>query len=253
MKKMLPGLCVILAAWPSVAQTPRPAFEVASVKKLDRSASLAPARTRGTVFSMPNATVASLIQFASEVRPFELFGGPDWVRGDRFAVEARASEDAPVERTRLMVQSLLDDRFGLVVRRETREMRYLALVAASAEGRPGPALKPCADPNAKAVPPPRPPPEATVLAGRCSELSFTAGFLAGLLEIPVVDRSGLSGKWDYQMIFINPRIRASAAADLTTIPALETALPEQLGLKLESMRGPMPVLVIESVRPPTED
>src|SRR5687768_11915914 len=104
------GLAVALSA-----QAPRPSFEVASVKKLSQRIAQSPsqASTRSAALYFANVTVAGLVQYAYDVRDFALVGGPDWMRQDLFEVNARAATEVSPDEKRLMVQSLLADRFKL--------------------------------------------------------------------------------------------------------------------------------------------
>ncbi|HET9192419.1 MAG TPA: TIGR03435 family protein [Vicinamibacterales bacterium] len=119
------------------AQQPKPRFEVASVTPAE---SLKPLRAPvprvqpGGRFSAGLATVEALMSFAYDLKPYRIAGGPDWVRRDRFEVSAKAETDAPADQIRLMVQSLLEDRFNLVTHIEQREMPFQALVRARSDG-----------------------------------------------------------------------------------------------------------------------
>src|SRR5687767_7111429 len=119
------GLAVALSA-----QAPGPAFEVASVKKLAERIPQSPsqASTRSAALYFANITVAGLVQYAYNVRDFGLVGGPEWIRRDLFEVNARAATEVSQDEKRLMVQSLLADRFKLVVRRDKQEMGFSQLV-----------------------------------------------------------------------------------------------------------------------------
>ena len=253
MKKLLVLTGVLFAAVPAVAQAPRPTFEVASVKKLEKPAPFAPVRTRGMVYARTNATLASLVQFAYNVQDFELVGGPDWIRRDLFEIEGRASREMSFEEMRPLVQSLLEDRFKLAVRREQRDMRRAELTLARNDGRLGPALEPCADPKAP-IEPPKIPRGAVGFAMRCQPISsLSHPAVLRYLQMPVVDKTGLSGLWDYQIFFGDPRNLSAAAEPDPNVPPLETALRDQLGLKVEFIRGPVDVLIVESAQQPSEN
>ena len=240
------------------AQTPRPTFEVASVKK--QPAFIPPSRTptSSVVFRRLNATVASLVQFGYNIRNFQLIGGPDWMRKDLFEINARAAGDTPIEQMRLMVQSLLEDRFKLVVRREQRVMQGSALIVARDDGRLGSKIGKCEDPqNQPPMKPIRIPPGGDVRFGKCVAISAVAEMATGFLGRPVIDKTGLTGLWNYELAFARPEPlppgRERDLADQENVPVFATALQEQLGLKLESTRGPVDVLMIESVQQPTEN
>src|SRR5687768_6575078 len=141
-------VCVGLAVTLS-AQAPRPAFEVVSVKKLAQRVAPSPsqASTQSAALYFANVTVAGLVQYAYNVRDFALVGGPDWISRDLFEVNARAATEVSPDEKRLMVQSLLADRFKLVVRRDKQEMGFSQLVLARSDGRLGPNFTDCPDPN----------------------------------------------------------------------------------------------------------
>ena len=162
-----------------------------------------------------------------------------------------------------MVQSLLEDRFKLVLRREQRESRVYALVLARGDGRLGPSLrKAAADCGTAAGRGPTFAETRTPIGGvtqrtTCGPIATLLSTLSRTVGAPVTDRTHLAGMWDYELSFTGePRGRVTAAAvaaDPNDGPALFTALQEQLGLKLESTRGAAEVLVIDSVEPPTPD
>ena len=182
-----------------------------------------------------------------------------------------------------MLRTVLTERFGLVARRETRDLPVYAMTLARADRTPGPQLRPsgaeCALPNGPpGVPPPPPPPAGPPTIGRpllltatipsrCPLIAFSttsgshwslreitmAGFAQRLIEPlgrPVLDRTGLAGAFDVDLTFLadNPAVDASNAP---TAPSLMAALREQLGLRLESTRSQVEVLVIDQIRAPT--
>jgi uncharacterized protein (TIGR03435 family) len=251
-------VCIALAVTLS-AQAPRPAFEVASVKKLAQRIAQSPSQayTRSAALYFANVTVAGLVQYAYDVRDFALVGGPDWTRQDLFEVNARAAAEVSADEKRLMVQSLLADRFKLVVRKDKQEMEFSQLVLARSDGRLGPNFTDCPDPNVKS-PPPRAPRGGMLWVVTCGTTADLVQIASINLRTPVVDKTGLTGRWHVEITFIDPRRPPSAggapAADIDpNLTEMRTALQEQLGLKLESARGPVDVLVVESVEQPTPD
>lgn len=237
------------------AQAPRPAFEVASVKKLPQRMAPTQSSTAGAAFYRTNATVASLILFAYNIRDFELIGGPGWIRTDLFEINARAATEVSQDEKRLMVQSLLEERFKLVVRKDKQEMGFSALVLARSDGRLGPNFTDCPDPN-RPLPPPRPPRGGSLWVVTCGTMADLATIASINLRTPVVDNTGVTGRWHVEVAFIDPRRPPSVAAQADVDPNLtemRTALQDQLGVKLESTRGPVDVLVVDSVEQPTPD
>ena len=240
------------------AQTTKPTFEVASVKKRNQPAPFVPTRTPpgSPVFYMANATVASLIQFAYNVRDSQVIGGPDWIRKDQFEINARAAAEVSNDEKRPMVQSLLEERFRLVLRKEQRETQFAALVVGREDGRLGPTLTKCTDPNA-------PLPKVLIPRGGrasvrpCAAISDIVNLASGILGILVLDKTGLTGMWRYELVFAESQpLPAPVGRDLgepANLPSFSIALQEQLGLRLESTRGSADVLVVESVQQPAEN
>jgi uncharacterized protein (TIGR03435 family) len=271
-----------LAAITAVAmlgQPARPKFEVASIKPTGD-------RGRAMMRPMPGRITASgplrvLMQAAYGLQPFQIVDGPEWVQWDGYALDAKADGNPDHAQMILMLQSLLEDRFRLQVHRESREMLVYELMA----GRGGLRLSPpregnCAE-DTEPLPLPEPgarmrlPGEGSRPTPRCGGLNVTlepggariqggkapmAEFvrvLSRVLGRTVTDRTGFSGIFDVTLDF---------QADYTTaglpppppgqIPA-ENASPsifsavQQLGLRLESAKGPVEVLVIDHVERPS--
>jgi bla regulator protein BlaR1 len=205
---------------------------------------------------------------------------PNWIATDRFDIEARAEGNPTKDQMRLMMQSLLAERFKLAVHFETHVGAALAMVLVK-PGKTGPKLRPhsegvpCEDTPATNEPLARDanvfPPVCDVymattnrealtrFGSRNTTLTIFAGAIAGLgkLDHPVVDQTGLTGKFDFSMEFAAepnqpPPPSADTPADLRG-PRFLDALSEQLGLKLEPTRAPLRVLVIDRVERPSEN
>lgn len=264
-----------------------PTFEVASVK-VNKSGEMGASirRQPGGRLNAVNMPLRDLVQFAFQVRPFQIEGVPGWAVTTRYDIVAKAAEDIPPTMPggapapeMLMLRSLLAERFKLVARMETREMPIYALTLARSDGKFGPkfglaqtdcqAMMKAAAGRGGAPPPPLPGPAERVQCGirigpgRLNAggmpLSEFANALSVLVQRTVVDRSGLAGNYDAEVTFrpelggpqpppggVAPQIDPDA-------PSLFTALQEQLGLKLESTRGPVPMLVVERLEPAVED
>jgi uncharacterized protein (TIGR03435 family) len=247
-------------------------FEVASIKliRLDGSAAGAVAGgVPGRIVGRFNygGPIDSLVQRAYGIRDAQLVGAPDWLGSDDFNYRIAATipegVEGTVENINAMIRSLLSDRFKLVAREETRDLPIYELVHARADKRLGPNISPV-------------PPECLVPGSKC-ETRFGGGpnamrrpagelglegrnatvqalsngpfSLEGRVDRLVFDRTGLTGRYNFDLRWADER----PGAPPSSLPSLFTALQEQLGLKLVSTRGRAKVLVIASIERPTED
>jgi uncharacterized protein (TIGR03435 family) len=248
----------------------QPSFEVASIKQ-NRSNSAAWSMTMppGGRFNFSNATPDTIIRWAYRLQDLQLAGMPSWASSARFDVVARSESTPPPDEARMqsMMQTLLAERFKLVAHREARELPIYALVLARADRQPGPALRSsqvdCAAVAAAArtsTPPP--------LGNRplCGVRMGSGSMIAGGLTMPrlvanltrvvdriVVDRTNLAGAFDIDLHWAPEQSSPDAAPVDPNAPSIFTAMQEQLGLKLDSTRAPVDVLVIDHVERPAED
>lgn len=242
---------------------PRPAFDVVSVKpntsKPGRSAS---GFQPGGRYSATNMPLRHVIHEAYRVQDFQLEGGPRWIPTQGFDIEAKAAQDAPRALLEVMLQTMLEDRFKLVIRRETRVMQALALTATSAAGRRlQPAVPTCGDA------PEEFPNHMTQFASSTCRERITNGFAKATVTMPqlaavltpllgrlVSDRTGLTGSFAIQLTWAPDENKKGKGDGLPSDrPSLSSALQEQLGLKLEAERRSVDILVIERAEPPTEN
>lgn len=234
----------------TLAQEPKPTFEVASIRvRTAPNPTNVVVRSTPGAFNRESASVLSLIQFGYDLLGFQVVGGPDWIRTQRFDIAARMDVATTPAQTRLMVQSLLEDRFQLKARRESREMRGLVLVQSNPKQFAA-TTKPSKDCSERVEMPKNVPTNSVRVSG-CTNMTAFALSVARQLSVPVIDRTGLSGSFAYQMFYAPEEARDVPGEP--NAPAYTTALQEQLGLKLEATRGPVEVLVIASVQQPTEN
>ena len=247
-------------------------FDVAAIK-LNRSGSTNTSFRfqPGGRFEGVNITLHSLIRNSYRVQTYQIVEGPEWMRTERFDITARAAEAATPLQVLQMVQSLIADRFKLVIRREPRELPIYALTLSRGDGRLGPKLKPSAVDcqalynSTNPTPPPAPPNQgnrpvcgirtsgATMVAGGTPMAQF-AMTLSQAVDRPVIDRTGLTGGFDIDLAFTADQVlQRTDNPGPPDGPSLFTALQEQLGLKLEPTKGPVDVLVVVSTSRPTED
>ena len=256
-----------------------PQFEVASIKP-------AAPDQRGTFIrdapggrlNINNMSLKEMIVLAWKIQPFQISGGPAWFDSDHFDITAKSESSPKQDDMARMLQALLMDRFQLMLHRETKELPIYALVLAKKDGKLGPKLieskaGSCAqfDP-AKPPPPPEPgkpptlgcggmmmgPDRVTAASVGIAELTPV---LSRILGRTVADKTGLTGKFDISMEWApDPSQAVQFAPDGprpaprdATGPSIFTALQEQLGLKLESQKGPVEIFVIDRVEKPSDN
>jgi uncharacterized protein (TIGR03435 family) len=256
---VLAFVCAVVGVSAHGPDQERPTFEVASVKPrtLPGTTLSAPQGARpGGAFGMVNSTVERLVTYAYDLPDYQVIGGPAWVRTDRFDIAARAGREASVPDIRRMLQSLLEDRFKLRTHTEQREMTLYKLVMARGDGRLGPNIKESDDECKRLVQRPPNVPAGAVTVTGCSTIAHLARSSAQTMAAPVTDATGLVGPFEYAFYYSSGgeglRAGTSISPDVSA-PAFPSALQEQLGLKLEAARGPVEVLVIDSVERPPPD
>lgn len=238
-------------------------FEVASVKRNYVPDLLQ--RMRITVtpgrYSATNVTLRDVIKHAYSVIDDQLSGGPGWMNSTKFNVEGTAPGAKP-EELRPLAQRLLADRFRLVITKQTRTRPIFRLVRARPDDKLPKGLTPDSCPIDTSNGQPR---LCNTIAGGPSSLigvSITMAQLAKLLSSwpyaelgrLVVDATGLDGVYRFSMQHAAIReFEGLRVNNDPNLPSFTTALQEQVGLKLESARGPVEVLVIDSAQLPTPD
>ena len=264
MRSAVSTVAVLCCGLSLVAQTaPPPTFEVASIK-LNKTQSRRSIGGSGGRWTMTNVAIEGLILSAYPPTPMmddAVQGAPDWVMSDRYDVEAKAAFVPTKEQERLMLRALLAERFNFKAHYETHERPVYNLVVARADGRLGPQLHhidlDCetykADPNAlQEWTPDKVPPCAFSISGGNATKMVSGGrtmqqladSVSGEAGRPVFDKTGLNGYYAFTL--------ESGGFDPNGLSVF-TSLQEQLGLKLESARGAVQILVIEHIERPTED
>jgi uncharacterized protein (TIGR03435 family) len=268
------------AAPPSAAEE----FEVASIKlNRDGGPVAGLRRLPGGRFEATNIPLALLIEFAYQLQPYELDGGPSWMQSDRWDLIARVPGGDPPrtppgtpDAMMMATRALLAERFKLAVHRDTREVDVYLLVKANADGRLGPrlqqsstdclAVQKAADEASKGGPAAAGPntPDRMVCGMRVSvgrvqlggrPLSTFTNVLTTLTERRVVDRTGLTGEWMFDISFAPPpsSVPGPEPPSNPNGASLFTVIQEELGLKLQAARIPMPVMVVDRAERPVQD
>ena len=248
---MVPAFLAMAIAWSAMGQVQRPTFEVTSVK---RSAGVgfpdAKPRQSGGRVSMHNIRVATAVIYAYHLAAgamttsYQLAGNLQMPDGwEEYDIDAIAPGVPSDDDLRFMFQVLLEERFKLRYRWESRELQMYDLTVAKS----GPKLR-TGDPNRKGMANRRPAetePGVSRLAGRGSIEELVAA-LSARLESPVRNLTGLTGGWyEFDVPFARDITLTTAAANFLT------AVEQELGLKLKRSKGPVRVLVVEGVETPT--
>jgi uncharacterized protein (TIGR03435 family) len=239
-------------------------FEVASVKATVAGCPPACGLIRSTPgsagYHAEGATLRSLMTVAYSVTDRQISGGPRWMETQRFDIEAKADQPRTIDELHTMLAHLLEERFHLEVRRETRQESVWNLTVAE-----GGSKMPPHDPSDKNYPPIAfgwlSDNDGSVCAsarGANETMEYLAFSLSRNMNTTVIDRTGLPGRYDVNLRFMpdgaQPRTPEGTplpySSDCSDIFA---ALPRQLGLKLVSAKGPVEYLVVAHVAQLTEN
>ena len=264
-----------LALQSPAAQTP-PRFEVASIRPVTGGQGQSVLFLPSGRFTAQNLSLRDLIALAygparQPLPAGRIIGGPDWMASQRFNVEAAAAGPVAPDPTFEnfprdmfgMLQSLLAERFQLVIRKETRETPVYVLVKARADGGLGRLMR--ESPNGCSK---RPAPGVTATAGadaRC-DMEFTRGRISAhgmsmealtatlqrYVDRLLFDETGLTGEFDADLEW-SPEVLSAENPSPSTGASIFTAVQEQLGLRLESRRIPVEVVIVERAEVPTEN
>ncbi len=230
----------------------RPAFAVSSIKPNREAAGIGGAPRRvGDRVTWINVPLPLVVYYAYNISPVRFSGN---VPFDFYNIEAVTEGSPTEEQLRRMFRTLLEDRFGLKAYFETRERDVSRLVIA----KDGVKLKPAAEETIIAVDG-RPLPagargifvgqDGAHLAGKRAKFADLVGGLSGALQRPVLDETGITGTFDYDVRF---RLD-SDFENPNGNPYIGAAIESVLGLRLESGRGPVEMLVLDSIGKPTEN
>ena len=265
--------------------SPSPVFEVASVKPNKFADNRVMLFQPGGRFTATNVPVRQLIANAYDMQMFRVQGGPSWIGSDGYDIQAKAEGggDLNAERLAPMLRAMLAERFKLVAHTETRELPVFVLLRSRSDQQLGPNVRPAAV-DCQAIfaarrgggPPPAPPQAGERL--QCGIRMSPNGMEVGGMPMAqvvrvlsqqvgrvVIDKTGITGNVDLKLEFapdfqgrgggpLDGPVGGGGGVGVTTdAPSIFTALQEQAGLKLESERAPVEVLVIDSIERPSED
>jgi uncharacterized protein (TIGR03435 family) len=216
-------------------------FEVASVKPsaAGQTTNSSGVNTSNGRVRIVNETLKRCITSAYNVGPNQVVGGPDWLATDRFDIEAKPEQPVKDDSVLMaMLQSLLTDRFKLVVHRETRSISAYVLET----GKNGPKLEKSeggggSTSNSRGR-----------IEAKNSNMDHFAEVLSRQMDLPVLNRTGLDGRFNLKLEW-NPRITDPAAEG----PSVFTAVQEQLGLRLRAQKTPVEMIVVEHADRPSQN
>jgi uncharacterized protein (TIGR03435 family) len=239
MRSALLGHAMLLS-FALTAYAQAPSFDVASLKPVDPTPPypIDLGNTAHGKVTLTNVTLADCLKFAYKINNDAQIMGPDWIKSRTalFSIVGQAPADSTRDQLRLMMRTLLTERFQLSLRQEQRELQYLALVV----DKKGAKMQPAREGADNAG--------SAVRAGKivANNLSMTAlgVFLARLSKMPVIDQTGLKGNYDVHVEWTLEN-KDAAATDVETGASMYAALTEQLGLRLEPRKGPLGVLAVE--------
>jgi len=226
------------------AAVPGRAFEVASIKPNNSGSGSDTINTSRGRFTGVNVTVDSLIELAFGVRAFQISGGPGWLATDHYDIAATTGDSKELNdgEIRPYVESLLVDRLHLRYHREKKDASVYSLLPArtgvklTAHEGEGDSSNNISVGSGK----------ASITSTNVKMASF-ADLLSGRVDRVVIDHTGLSGGYDLKLTW------APDPGPESTEPSLFAALEEQLGLRLESTKGPVDIIVIDSMERPSEN
>jgi uncharacterized protein (TIGR03435 family) len=255
------------AAWPIPKPTPalslmdpklEPGYEVATIKPTDPAHPGGGFTLQGRHLVARNFTVEGLITLAYNLHTTQVTGGPDWLKTDHYDLDVLPDHEGlpSLEQARGIVRKLLAERFALKFHYDTKDLSVYVLTVAKT----GPKFsKSTSDPSS----PPGmggPPGRMNMRNGSMEEF---AQMMQGILDRPILDQTGLKDRYDLAVRWtpdesqyggrIPPPNSGDNSAAADAPPPLFTAIQEQLGLKLDAMKAPTKVMVIESVQKPSEN
>ena len=260
LRKATPDTAWVIPGPPKPMAADAPAvFEVATIKPSNPDQPGKVFTVKGRQVITINTTTNDLINFAYDLHPRQIVGATPWMESEKYDVTGQPESQGQPSRAQLseMMRKLLEDRFKFAFHREKRELPVYAITVAPG----GPKLtKNDTNPNGL-------PGLFFKGLGTLPGMNATMGDLAramqtAVLDRPVVDMTGLQGRWDFtlrwtpdetQFVNMGVRVPPPPANDPDAPPGLFTAFQEQLGLKLESTKGPVEVLVVDRIEKPSEN
>ena len=248
------------AASPATSATsPAPEYEVATVKVNNTGSGSIRVSITDDVLQATNVPLPTMLEIAFDIRPEQIVGLPHWAQVDHYDITAKVVDmnqqqlrGLSEDQRKTMIQHLLVDRFHLQSHTETRTLPLLELTVAKGGIKFAEWKKPADDQN----------PSQGKGYMRVNNDEMTANgvpmdrlirFLASQTHMPIVDKTGLKGSYNFQLKWQREEAGPESGLHDQALPSIYVALPEQLGLKLESAKGPVDVLVVDHIEEPSEN
>ena len=254
-KRFLVACALVLSSIPAFGQSTSAGrtFEIADVRVSDRQINIGVTGNaiRDGRYELHNATMVDLIRIAHGIDTEKVVGGPSWLELDRYTVIAKPPAGTSVQDARVMLRSLLSDRFKLAVHEDTRPLTAFVMTVAGGQHKMKEAAGGSA-PGCQPQPPPQPPEPGVIPPQMAICRNMTMAALAQLLPRvagaylpnPIADQTGLQGGYDFEIRFhARPLLAQAGSEGISLFDALE----KQLGLKLELKSMPTSALVVDSV------
>ena len=236
-----------------------PIFAVATIKPSDPNLPGYGAHITPGQFSATSYTLQLLIIYAYDLHRSQVFGGPAWLDSDKYNIVAKPDGEGQPSTAewKIMLQKLLADRFGLTFHRETRTLSVYALTVAKS----GPKLTPAGEDSDDAVGDISFSELGKLQARHASVADFVHSMQRNVLDRPIIDQTGLSGRYDFALSWVPDEFQFSAVRtpggpqmpNNTEGADLVTAVREQLGLQLKATRAPAKVIVIDHAERPSDN
>jgi uncharacterized protein (TIGR03435 family) len=231
------ALCLAQPAAPFL-----PTFEVAAIKPSSAAGNHSSSHSNNGRINMENLTLKQIILNAYGIQNHQ-YSGPAWLENERYNVDAKADTKVEYKELMAMLQALLAERCKLVVHHESKSVSGYALVVSKG----GLKVKPVEGEGSGMNT------DNTKLTATHVDMPRLARYLAGVVNLPVVDETGVKDSFSFEMEFADPRPGREDRADAASLPTIFTALTEKLGLKLETRKVPIDVVVVDHVEKPTEN
>jgi bla regulator protein blaR1 len=241
------------------ANSSAPEYEVATVKVNNTGSGSIRVSITSDLLQATNIPLATMLEVAFDIRPEQIVGLPHWAQVDHYDITAKVVDmnqqqlhGLSEDQRRTMIQHLLANRFHLQSHTEKRTLPLLELAVAKEGIKFAEWKKPVDDQS--------PNQGKGYMRVNNDEMSATGvtmdrliRFLSSQTHMPIMDKTGLKGNYNFQLKWQREEAGPESGLHDQTLPSIYVALPEQLGLKLESAKGPVDVLVVDHIEQPSEN